>query len=814
MNLQEMLQELDTLLKECRLEEAGVFLQEKIEESKAQNQMNIYITLLNEKIGYERDCGFLEASLETCSELEDVLQIQGLVGTQAYGTSLLNIANAYRAAGRLQDAEACFAKVKQCYDQYLPERDLLYASYYNNLSLLYQEQGRFEEAVAVQYRALSVVQGKDLIKTGISRVNLGVSLLRLDRVSEAVEELGQALEILGGHVPSDFHYSAALSGMGDACMLQGDAKRATEYYEKALSEIHLHMGENPFYYTVSENLLRAYEADLDACPAEAVSPEERLAFYRRQTLLQDGEKGLGLALAKRYYESFGAEMLRKNFKKYVSRIAVGLCGEGSECLGYDDAYSADHDFGPGFCLWLEEEDAAKIGEALQRAYDLLPKRFMGYERKEQKTARGRVGVATIKDYFRRLLGTSALPSEDNGWYYAEDSALATAVSGTVFTDALGVFTKERKCIEQGYPTHIWLRRLAQCLGRLAQTGQYNCKRMRQRGDVVTSQLYLAEFAKGAMELAHLLERRYAPYEKWLWRSTKELEQHHWLASELQKLFCGDAEEASREGVTNHPEEALEGICEKLREVLIHAMQELPFWERQAFLAGDLTKETYLEPYAWRLAEIGEKMEEKDLLVRQIVLLEWAAFDQVDNEGGRANCQDDWDTFSIMRTSQYEAWTIPLLSSYLQDLEAAASRGWNLITEKYGRMMESTAPTQYQELSQHFPKLSEKRMALQEAIIQIQVGWMEALAQQYPRFAGNARSIHTWEDTVFSTSYETYLRGEISTYSERTIQLYGTFVAELAQRGENLAQCIMSNTARAYGYRSIAEAEAALLEKKE
>lgn len=200
------------------------------------------------------------------------------------------------------------------------------------------------------------------------------------------------------------------------------------------------------------------------------------------------------------------------------------------------------------------------------------------------------------------------------------------------------------------------------------------------------------------------------------------------------------------------------------------------------------------------------MSEKERFIEEIIHAEWIAFDQVQNEGGRASCQDDFPTFSIMRKSQYMAWEQDMLEEYLYHFVTSLQEGRNLITEKYGRMMESTSPQRYAQIQAHFPTLSAQRKQIQEEIIRIQVGWMEEVSLQYPKFAGNARSIHTAEDSLYNTSYETYLRGELSTYSEELLAMYGRFVVALLQQGKNLAHMIMTNTANLYGYDSIADAQ--------
>lgn len=205
---------------------------------------------------------------------------------------------------------------------------------------------------------------------------------------------------------------------------------------------------------------------------------------------------------------------------------------------------------------------------------------------------------------------------------------------------------------------------------------------------------------------------------------------------------------------------------------------------------------------------------KEELVETMVKMEWDAFDKVENKGGRADCQNDWNTFSLMRKSQYLAWPEQLLSSFLVDFREANERGWNLITEKYGRMMEYTVPEEYAAIEASLPACSPRKRAIVDQIAEIQVGWMEEFAAEYPHMAANARSIHSTEDSPYSTSYETYLKGELLTYSDRTLAMYGNWIVELNRSNGNLARIIMENTAKLYGYASLDAAENALAEQEQ
>lgn len=193
-------------------------------------------------------------------------------------------------------------------------------------------------------------------------------------------------------------------------------------------------------------------------------------------------------------------------------------------------------------------------------------------------------------------------------------------------------------------------------------------------------------------------------------------------------------------------------------------------------------------------------------IQKLIRFEWTFFKQTENQGGPASCQEDFETFQIMRSAQFLAWTEELRASYLEDLEIATRTGRNLITEKYGRMMETAYPEEYKELIKYFPKHDEVRLNITEHIIAIQVEWLEEFKAEYPDLAMNARTIHSSEDTPYDTSAETYLRGELNTYSDRTLILYGRFIVELKNQGKNLTKMICTNIAKGYGYKDLESAK--------
>ncbi|MBD5491759.1 MAG: DUF4037 domain-containing protein [Lachnospiraceae bacterium] len=270
----------------------------------------------------------------------------------------------------------------------------------------------------------------------------------------------------------------------------------------------------------------------------------------------------GLELSEKYYETYGRTMVEDGFPEIAEQTAMGLAGYGSECFGFDDEISRDHDYGPSFCIWLPQEIYEQYGAKMQEAYEALPKDFMGFSgRVEEEHGKGRVGVLCLEEFYEGILGYRGVPHAEAEWLSIPEEALATAVNGRVFEDRLGRFSKIRESLLQYYPETVWRRKLADALARAAQAGQYNYARAMKRGERIAAEIALTEFVKEAMHLVYLLNRSYAPFYKWMHRGLRELAVGSEIGDMLSLLYQTQ-EESDRVLI-------IEAVCN----VLVQMLQE-------------------------------------------------------------------------------------------------------------------------------------------------------------------------------------------------------------------------------------------------
>lgn len=582
MKTNELLQYLDELFSKKQMNKVEPFLQEQLKLAMEEEDTSRVIMIVNELIGFYRSMQEHVKSTFYCEQIIAFLKMCNLEGTIPYATTLLNTATAYRAAGQSKEAMDHYHIVEKIYNLELDKGDYRFAGLYNNKALLYQELEEHEKALEYLNRALSIISylgeaGK--IELAVTYTNLSVSCCIMGQLKEAEGYAKKALNLFEAYSPEDYHYGASLASMGQIQYNNNNFELAITNYEKALQKIYLNMGKNNIYNSTYAGLLLAYNK------AGVFIPKN------------------GMELAKDYYETYGQAMLLEKFPEYVNEIAVGLVGEGSECFGFDDDISKDHDFGPGFCMWVTKELFDEIGEHLQSEYDRLPKIHKGIVCMETVQGQGRMGVRIIEDFYKAILQTDTIiPNSESEWSALKEYNLAAAVNGEVFYDKKGAFTAIRNRLSAYYPKQLWIKKIAEETVKGSQAGQYNYARMMLRGEFVAAELAVSEFMKHIIALVYLLNKTYSPYYKWSHKGMYYLSWGKEIADLLQKLALMPSQEhawteyTGLQGKVNIEDEkvaVIEEICSKV-------LAEL---KRQGLAEGE---DNFLERHAGEILAAGVK----------------------------------------------------------------------------------------------------------------------------------------------------------------------------------------------------------------
>lgn len=292
----------------------------------------------------------------------------------------------------------------------------------------------------------------------------------------------------------------------------------------------------------------------------------------------------GFEISRGFFEEYGKPMLERDFADILPYLAAGFVGSGSEHLGYDDEISQDHDFEPGFCIFLPSEEVVDRRTAflLERAYEKLPKEYMGVKRQRISPVGGnRNGVLRTAEFYISKTGTPDGFLSNKAWLRLPDYALLEATNGEIYFDNFGEFTKIREAL-QNQPDDVKLKKLAGNLLLMAQSGQYNFTRCLNHGEKQAAQIALFEFVNAAMKTLFILNDRYMPYYKWSFRALREFDKDGFYSDNLSLLLYGDNDDFD---VADLKYEAVEKIAGRIIDIL----QERNLTKA---ICGDLEKHAY------------------------------------------------------------------------------------------------------------------------------------------------------------------------------------------------------------------------------
>lgn len=577
--------------------EAGPYLEQAMVDAENAGDEAGLLTVLNETMGFYRSQGRHKENQWIVQRALELAARMGLTtGTsEAWATTLINCATSMRAAKQYDQAEDLYHQAQSVCRHSLAPTDRRLAALHNNLSMLYSETNRPDKAELELREALRIIEASSVnpdadIDVASSHTNLALTLLTEHKLEDAHWHAAKALEIYRtGHLEHSAHYASALAGFAQVCFAERRYADAVTGYRHALAVIEECYGKDTDYWRITaDNLRQAEEAaaqagvtvdnagvagDAGALPQSGSrlsnSPAQgktgaNSASSPSTVSVSTGSAGAaeavsacpvsGLKLARAFWTQMGKPMIAAKYPQYAGRIAAGLVGHGSECYGFDDAYSQDHDFGPRFCLWLTDEDYAAIGEQLEADYEALPRKFsvdaqghVTFEAHARSDASGafpsagagspvtpraqganrRDGVFRIGDFFESITGYRTAPAQTapHEWLMLQESTLAAATNGEVFADPTGLFSKTRQGFKN-MPDDVRLALISRRLGMIAQAGQYNLPRSLKRGDGAAAWLSIHEFVQATASLVFLVNVPmvvgYMPYYKWQFAALRKL----------------------------------------------------------------------------------------------------------------------------------------------------------------------------------------------------------------------------------------------------------------------------------------------------
>lgn len=559
-SLGEFFMTLDDLYRQGKTADIEPFLKRTMQEHRVccGGHDQIFTAALNELGTYYRGVSKYDASVQAFEEAGRDILSYGTKDTVDYATNRINLAGTLRLMKQYDRAIQLYTEATNIYSRLEGKRSFHYAAVLNNLALVYLDLKDYETALSYTEEALSIIRilPGHAEEEAISLINRGTANWYLHHEAEAAADAEKALSMYETLAEKGIHYANALNLCGTIAMKQAQYDKAYGYFLAAQQYIKQAFGENDDFKLAKRNADEAakYLGPQGDARKGAVHSVPSVTATAQDTLPAEG---LGLPLCRAYYEEIGKPMLNQQFAAVTDRIAVGLVGDGSECLGYDDEISRDHDWGPSFCLWLTNEDYATFGQDLQKAYDALPKTFRGFTRKTATGGAGRVGVLRISDFYRQFIGLSHAPTTVPEWNAIPEKYLAKATNGAVFADPLGRFTAIREALLQYYPEDVRLKKISVRAATMAQSGQYNYPRIIKRHDTVAAGCALYEYVNAAMSMTYLLNKAYMPFYKWAFRGLRDLPKLPQMAEKLERL-CASTNIAQNVAL-------IEDICTDVRD---------------------------------------------------------------------------------------------------------------------------------------------------------------------------------------------------------------------------------------------------------
>ncbi len=461
------------------------------------------LEILNEYGGALRVIGDYKKAIFNLDKAKKLCEIMSIEGSESYATTLMNLANVYREDKDYVKAEDLFKESKAIYET-LKINNYSYIGLLNNYSLLCKQINNYEKASTMQKAAINLLEKDEKF-----RVPLAISLNNLYEIESIIDKssapskyLYRAETIIKKDLGEEHPlYAAILNNIAKIKYKEGNFEEAINLYNKALNIVEVKYGNNS----------SAYKSILS-----------NIEFMKKSK----PKKGLDVA---KELSNKVENLIARDFPSLYSGICIGLVGKGSECYGFDDEISKDHDYVDRVMLFLSQKDFIQYKEKLKSRFEEVFKET--------------IEIWSIGNFYKYYTSFEEGPRNIYEFRKVSEEYLSTATNGEVFIDNLGKFSYIRERLLRYYPKDLKLKFLILSLNKMAQSGQYNFPRLIKRKDYVAANFALNEFIENFIYFVHIINNKYMPFYKWRYKNCTHLSVlGDYAKDSINKLLSSNMEE--------------------------------------------------------------------------------------------------------------------------------------------------------------------------------------------------------------------------------------------------------------------------------
>lgn len=533
--LDKLIKKTHLLWREGRENETIPYFEEAISILRKENNKKLLIEVLNDYAGALRVTGKYDEALNTAYEACTLIESNYSINSEAYANSIMNLANIYRMKGDFYKSEELFLKSEFLFKK-LNILNYSLAGLYNNISLLYQSLFQYEKAYDYQIKSIEINKKDEKynVPLGISYNNLYEICKKLNKIEEAENYLNLAENILVKEVGVNHPlYCSVLNNFADLYFRKKELEKSYSLYKLILPLIEKFYGKkSDYYYSVNNNFNIV---------------KDELEDKSKKNVLNNNIDSTGMNIAKEFFKEEIFPFFEKYYSHLLDKIAFGLVGQGSECFGFDDKISQDHDFGKRLTIWLDESIDINLKNEL--------------ENKLTTSFKAKIEIFYISEFYKTYTFFTNGPESLEEFRKVPSDLLAIATNGEIFYDKLGKFSKIRERLLKFYPDDLVYKKIAFCLNKIAQSGQYNYPRCLKRKNYIGCEMAMSEFIQYYSHFWHLINKRYMPFYKWYKKSLEHLKINGMDASKkLEHLISLNI---------NERVEYIEELCNEIKNYLIN-----------------------------------------------------------------------------------------------------------------------------------------------------------------------------------------------------------------------------------------------------